>query len=322
MLFFGKKKKKIEEERKRQEELAKQAKIDEQKKKLEQDRVARETEKIKVETEKVEKELEIVAPEPVVKKTTTMKPSTPVPATAKKAPSGKYELYQEAGMFKFRLKASNGEVLAVSFGYATKTSAKSGIETFKKAVLNGNFEISTDKAGFSHYDLFGSRGARVIMIGEFYKTLKLAESAVESVKKFYETDKVVELKEIPVTEIREEVVPRQKVEGKPNGKYQLVKENAKSFLIKLVASNGQVLLVSQHYTTKQSALSGLEAIKNAIENQNFTIYRDKQNRYQYNLYTNNKQLIVSGETYPVKQNCLSSIQSVLRFAGQAKFVEL
>ncbi len=312
MWLFGNKKKK-EAKRRQQEELEKQIKLEEEK---------------KLEESIIKKEKE-TAPKPTLTsvKVETKAPvkSTPTKETTKiqekKSPSGKYEVYPEAGFYKFRLKASNGEILGVSFGYTTAKSAKTGIETFKNAVETGNFEISTDKAGFSHYDLFGTRGARVILLGEFYKTLKLAESAVESVKKFYMTDKIFDLDKIPQSEMREEVVENQKVDQNPNGKFQLIKEDAKSFFIKLVASNGQVLLVSQKYATKQSALNGLEAMQNAIISQNFTIHRDKQNRYQYKLYTANKQLIASGETYPVKQNCLSSIQSVLRFGQQAKLVE-
>ncbi len=40
----------------------------------------------------------------------------------------KYELYKDkGGQFRFRLKASNGEIIAVSEGYKAKSSAKNGI---------------------------------------------------------------------------------------------------------------------------------------------------------------------------------------------------
>ena len=256
---------------------------------------------------------------PAKKTSSAKKPSAS--STAKKSPSGKYEVYPEAGLYKYRLKASNGEILVVSFGYSTRKGAKTGIDTFKNAVEGGNFVIVTDKAGYSHFDLFGARSARVIAIGEFYQTLKLAESAVESVKNFYSSNKVVDLDEIPAKEIREEIVAVPKIEENKNGKFQLIKDG-KQYLIKLVASNAQVLLVSQKYASKQTALNGLDAIKSAIEAKSFTVSKDKQNRWQYNLYTANKQLIVSGESYPVKQNAISSIHSVVRFAGKAELVEL
>lgn len=47
--------------------------------------------------------------------------------------AGKFELYTDpAGKFRFRLKASNGQVIASSQGYTTKRSAVEGIESVKK----------------------------------------------------------------------------------------------------------------------------------------------------------------------------------------------
>ena len=45
----------------------------------------------------------------------------------------KFELYTDkAGEFRFRLKATNGEIIATSEGYKTKASALNGIESVKK----------------------------------------------------------------------------------------------------------------------------------------------------------------------------------------------
>ncbi|UCR90181.1 YegP family protein [Mycetocola spongiae] len=47
--------------------------------------------------------------------------------------SGKFELYTDkAGEYRFRLKAANGEVIAVSEGYKAKASALNGIESVRK----------------------------------------------------------------------------------------------------------------------------------------------------------------------------------------------
>lgn len=319
MGLFGRKKKKAAE-KKRQEELVRQAKIAEENRIKQEKKLKKETKEKKLR----EKAKKLVKPKITEKKKTT-KPKqsskTTTKPKSKKGPSGKYEVYQEAGLYKYRLKASNGEILVVSFGYSSRKGAKNGIETFMNAVEGNTFEIITDKAGFSHFDLFDARKARVIVIGEFYKTLKLAESAVESVRKFYDIDKVFDLKDIPTKEIREEKVEKIKIVENSSGKFQLVKDK-KFYLIKLLASNGQVLLVSQQYASKQTAIKGLDVIKKAIEARSFTISKDKQNRYQYNLYSQNKQLIVSGETYPVKNNCISSISSVCKFAGKAELVEV
>jgi len=44
----------------------------------------------------------------------------------------KFEIYQDnTGKFRFRLKAANGEVIAVSEAYESKDGCKNGIESIK-----------------------------------------------------------------------------------------------------------------------------------------------------------------------------------------------
>lgn len=46
--------------------------------------------------------------------------------------AGKYELYTDrAGKYRFRLKASNGQVIASSEAYESKASAQNGIASVK-----------------------------------------------------------------------------------------------------------------------------------------------------------------------------------------------
>ena len=47
--------------------------------------------------------------------------------------AGKFELYTDrSGKFRFRLKASNGQIIASSEAYNSKASALNGIESVKK----------------------------------------------------------------------------------------------------------------------------------------------------------------------------------------------
>ena len=49
----------------------------------------------------------------------------------------KFELYQDkAGEYRFRLKATNGQVIAVSEGYVAKASCVNGIESVKKNAVD------------------------------------------------------------------------------------------------------------------------------------------------------------------------------------------
>ena len=48
--------------------------------------------------------------------------------------AGKFEVYEDrAGKYRFRLKASNGEVVASGEAYETKASAKAGCEAVQRA---------------------------------------------------------------------------------------------------------------------------------------------------------------------------------------------
>ena len=49
------------------------------------------------------------------------------------AKNPKFEIYKDkAGEFRFRLKASNGEIIATSEGYKSKAGCKNGIASVKK----------------------------------------------------------------------------------------------------------------------------------------------------------------------------------------------
>ena len=48
--------------------------------------------------------------------------------------AGKFEVYEDqAGKFRFRLKAGNGEIVAVGEAYETKAAAKKGCEAVQRA---------------------------------------------------------------------------------------------------------------------------------------------------------------------------------------------
>jgi uncharacterized protein YegP (UPF0339 family) len=58
--------------------------------------------------------------------------------------AGKFEVYKDrAGKYRFRLKASNGQVVATGEAYETKASALKGCESVQKAA-DGAPAVETD----------------------------------------------------------------------------------------------------------------------------------------------------------------------------------
>lgn len=54
----------------------------------------------------------------------------------------KFEIYEDkAGEFRFRLKATNGQVIVTSEGYTKKDGCKNGIESVKKNAPDADVEL-------------------------------------------------------------------------------------------------------------------------------------------------------------------------------------
>ena len=86
-------------------------------------------------------------------------------------------------IYYFELFANNGEKLLESEEYTTYTGAVNGILTHKKNIQNNNFRITLTKRGDYIYKLLNGNG-QLLCLGEHYKTKRLCQNAVESVKRF------------------------------------------------------------------------------------------------------------------------------------------
>lgn len=98
--------------------------------------------------------------------------------------AGKFELFTDkAGETRFRLKASNGQVILASEGYKQKASALNGIESVRKnAADDGMFERATSSNGKWRFNLKASNG-QVIGTSELYESAAARDNGIESVAK-------------------------------------------------------------------------------------------------------------------------------------------
>lgn len=101
-------------------------------------------------------------------------------------PSGKFEISESLSGQHFALIANNGQLLYFSNGYASYSSAKEAIKTFKKAVYGGVFIIDEDKFGRFRFILRGGN-SNTSYIGESYTTKIACEKNVLSVKNFVQS---------------------------------------------------------------------------------------------------------------------------------------
>ena len=105
----------------------------------------------------------------------------------------------------------------------------------------------------------------------------------------------------------------------------------------LKATNGQVSLTSEVYTTKAACRNGVESImKNApianVEDQTvegfetvthpkFEMYQDKAGEFRFRLKARNGEIIGVSEGYTSKANCVNGVESVKKNAAEAEIVE-
>ena len=95
---------------------------------------------------------------------------------------GKFELYKDkGGKFRFRLKATNGQIFLVSQGYATKVSAKDDIASVQRnAAEDARFERKSSKGKFM-FNLKAMNG-QVVGTSERYDSEKSRENGAQSVR--------------------------------------------------------------------------------------------------------------------------------------------
>lgn len=111
---------------------------------------------------------------------------------------GKFAVKTVKTGIKFDLKAGNGEVIATSEVYTSRSACLNGVESVRKnapiakledqtvegfeTVTNPKFEVYTDKAGEFRFRL-KARNGEIIAVSEGYKAKASCMNGIESVRK-------------------------------------------------------------------------------------------------------------------------------------------
>lgn len=103
------------------------------------------------------------------------------------------------------------------------------------------------------------------------------------------------------------------------GKFELKKAKDGQLHFNLLASNGQVILSSELYKAKDSALNGIESVrKNAIREGAFEAKSAANGKFYFVLKATNGQVIGQSQMYASAANRDAGIQSVIKHAPDAK----
>lgn len=107
------------------------------------------------------------------------------------------------------------------------------------------------------------------------------------------------------------------------GKFEIDKTKSGNFIFRLKAGNGQIILASESYSEKRSALAGVESVrKNSANADRFEKKVSSAGEPYFNLKSTNGQVIGKSEMYSSEAARDNGIQSVMSNAPEAKLVDL
>jgi uncharacterized protein YegP (UPF0339 family) len=102
------------------------------------------------------------------------------------------------------------------------------------------------------------------------------------------------------------------------GKFVIQKDKAGQFRFNLKASNGEVMLSSEGYTTLQGCSNGIESVRtNAPVDARYQRKESASGKYSFNLTAANNQVIGSSEQYTTAAARDKGIESVKKNAPTA-----
>lgn len=120
------------------------------------------------------------------------------------------------------------------------------------------------------------------------------------------------------------------------GKF-IVKQTKTGYVFNLKAGNGEVIAVSEVYSTEAACLKGVASVQTnapianledqTVEgfetavNPKFEVYTDKAGEFRFRLKARNGQIIATGEGYKAKPSCMNGIDSIRRNAPEADIVK-
>lgn len=106
------------------------------------------------------------------------------------------------------------------------------------------------------------------------------------------------------------------------GKFQIKKGGGNKYYFNLKASNGQVILSSQGYASKDGCLNGIESVKANGNAANFERQTAKNGKFYFTLKAKNAQVIGQSEMYNSESSRNNGINSVIRNAPDAPIEEV
>jgi hypothetical protein len=196
------------------------------------------------------------------------------------------------GQHYFQLLAANGEKVLRSEGYTTKAACKNGITS---VITNGNtvsrYKVLGAQNGEYYFNLTAKNG-KVIATSETYANKSGATTARDAVRSML------------ASATTEELVPADSL-------FELFTGKDSQTYFRLRAKNGEIVLQSEGYSSKEAAEAGIESVTtNGIEAGAYRVLEAKNGQHYFHIKAVNGETVARGEMYASKSNAERGVEAV------------
>lgn len=200
--------------------------------------------------------------------------------------SAQFETFQGLdGQYYFNLVAANGQTTLRSEGYKTLAGAKKGVSAVVEAAKSSkNFEVKLANNGDYYFTLKASNG-EIVGLGQLYSTKSSALRGASTTRSL-----------VKITKEGVAAAPKRE-------RFEIFTGENRQSYFHLRAGNGEIMLSSEGYSSKQAAQNGLESVQaNGKNASQFEVFEAADGQYGVRLVATNGQIIARGELYSSKSN--------------------
>jgi len=216
---------------------------------------------------------------------------------------GKFETFTGVdGKFYFHMIASNGEKVLQSQGYTSTGGVATGIASVRTNGTDAShFRVLEAADGEWYFDLVAGNG-QTIATSELYVSEYNANRAVSAVVTLVTAAKVLA--------------------ATPEAKFQVFRGFDGAYYFHLRAANGEIVLQSQGYTRRASAITGTQSvIANGNDATRYELRDSASGETYFVLHAGNGQVIGSSETYFSRSNAQRGADTVASLIAEGTILD-
>lgn len=154
---------------------------------------------------------------------------------------------------------------------------------------------------------------------------KKSTTAKKAPAKKTETKKESSAKKAPAKKaapVKKEPAKKPAPKGRSyNGKYE-VYPSGDGYQYRLKASNGEILVVSETYVSRESVLKAIDAVQRNLETGEIRIIEDKHGMFKFQLKSKNHRVLALGSNYSTEKSATRASESFKNFAVKADIVDV